>query len=383
MNKIITAPLFFCLLLTASLQAAVLPEDRADIMYHRYDGGGVTIDGPSLLVRKEFKDKISVSANYYVDNVSSASIDVETSGASRYSETRTEYSLAADYLYDKTIISGGITSSDENDYQANSSYLAVSQDFFGDLSTLSMSYGRGNDTVMQNGNDSFEDDVDRQNFRLGLSQVASKNLLLNFNFETITEEGYLNNPYRSYRFIDPANDFDNPTNYLTALEVYPHTRTSDAFALSASYFLSYRAAIKGEYRYFTDDWEISADTFQLSYTHPLKEDWILDIHYRSYSQSSAYFYSDLFDFQSADEKDFRARDKELSDLNSQTIGLAASYKHKINHVMLDRSAISLQYDYIQFEYDNFRDLTADAGLGEEPLYSLNAHVVRLFCSIWY
>ena len=33
--------------------AAVLPEDRADALYHRYEGGGVTVDGPSLLVRKK------------------------------------------------------------------------------------------------------------------------------------------------------------------------------------------------------------------------------------------------------------------------------------------------------------------------------------------
>ena len=27
--------------------AKVLPEDRADVLYHGYDGGGVTIQGPS------------------------------------------------------------------------------------------------------------------------------------------------------------------------------------------------------------------------------------------------------------------------------------------------------------------------------------------------
>ena len=65
----------------------MLPDDRADVLYHRYDGGGVTIDGPSLLVRKKFAEKYSVSANYYVDMVSSASIDVVTT-ASPYKEER-------------------------------------------------------------------------------------------------------------------------------------------------------------------------------------------------------------------------------------------------------------------------------------------------------
>ena len=32
-------------------RADVLPEDRADFMYHRYEGGGVTVEGPSVLVR--------------------------------------------------------------------------------------------------------------------------------------------------------------------------------------------------------------------------------------------------------------------------------------------------------------------------------------------
>ena len=71
------------------LFATVLPEDRADIMYHRYDGGGVEVDGPSILVRKSVGESFSLSANYYVDSISSASVDV-VSTASPYTEERTE-----------------------------------------------------------------------------------------------------------------------------------------------------------------------------------------------------------------------------------------------------------------------------------------------------
>jgi len=65
--------------------ATVLPDDRADLLYHAYDGGGLTVDGPAVLVRKSFKDQVSVWGHYYVDRVSSASIDVVTT-ASSYSE---------------------------------------------------------------------------------------------------------------------------------------------------------------------------------------------------------------------------------------------------------------------------------------------------------
>lgn len=371
------------IIFSAAIQAATLPEERADLMYHSYDGGGMTIDGPSLLVRKNFSETYSVSANYYVDNVSSASIDVIASGASEYSEQRDEFSLTAAYLENKTLLSGGYTHSSENDYDANTFYVNISQDFFGDLTTLSLGYSRGSDEVRQNGNDAFSDEIDRQNFRLGISQILTPSLMVGINYEAITEEGYLNNPYRSYRFL--TNPLDVSAGFQTATEVYPRTRTSDAATLSASYFLPYRAAIKAEYRYFTDDWDIDAHTYQLTYTHPFGENWVFDAKYRAYSQSNAYFYNDMFEFASLDEKDFRARDKELSEFSSQTLGISIGYDipQLKRRKVIDRGSINLQWDHLMFDYDNFRDITKNGIAGEESLYSFDADVIRLFISIWY
>ena len=83
-------------LLNAAAPAGVLPEDRADVLYHRYQGGGITIDGPSVLVRKKIGENFSVNANYYVDMISSASIDVKLS-ASKYKEERKQKSVGVDY----------------------------------------------------------------------------------------------------------------------------------------------------------------------------------------------------------------------------------------------------------------------------------------------
>src|SRR5690606_28303969 len=94
--------------------AAVLPDDRADALYHRYEGGGVTIQGPSILVRKKMAEKYAVSANYYQDMITSASIDVEVSGASEYKEERDQYSLGFEYLRGKTTYSINYTNSEEN-----------------------------------------------------------------------------------------------------------------------------------------------------------------------------------------------------------------------------------------------------------------------------
>ncbi|RPI13050.1 MAG: DUF3570 domain-containing protein [Lysobacterales bacterium] len=357
--------------------AAVLPEDRADVLYHRYDGGGVTIDGPSLLVRKKFAEKYSVSANYYVDMVSSASIDVVTT-ASPYTETRTQASLAVDMLNGKTQYSASYTNSDESDYTANSASFDVSQDLFGDLTTVSFGFSQGWDEVRRNGDDSFAEDVDRRSYRLGVSQIATPTLMLGFGFETITDEGFLNNPYRSVRYLDP----DSPAGFAFQPEVYPSTRTSNAAALSARYFLPYRASVHGEYRFFTDTWGIDAHTLTAGYTHPIGKQWILETGVRWYDQSAADFYSDLFP--RADAQNFLARDKELATFTSLMLSLGATYELPRSGLkFLERSTINLFYDRIRFEYDDFRDIREGGVPGTEPLYSFDADVIRLFFSGWF
>jgi Protein of unknown function (DUF3570) len=358
-------------------QAAVLPDDRADVLYHRYDGGGVTVDGPSLLVRKKIGENYSASANYYVDMVSSASIDVLTT-ASPYEETRTQGSLALDALKGKTQYSLSFTNSDENDYTANTASFDLSQELFGDLTTLSLGFSRGWDEVRKRGDAEFEEPVDRRSYRVGLSQIVTPTLMLGLAFETITDEGFLNNPYRSVRYLDE----ENPAGFAFQPEVYPATRTSNAVAFNARYFLPYRAVAFGEYRWFTDTWGIDANTVRLGYTHPIGERWVLEGGYRWYDQSSADFYSDLFPRR--DAQNFLARDKELSTFTSHMLSIGATYEFGASRwSFLKRSTVNLFYDRMRFDYDDFRNILEGGAPGAEPLYGFDANVYRVFVSAWF
>ena len=373
-------PLLLCVFALAAppVLAGVLPEDRADVLFHSYDGGGVTIQGPSLLVRKQFAGKFSASANYYVDKVSSASIDVVTT-ASPYEEERTQYSLGLDYLHDRWTMSMGLTKSEENDYTAETFSFGISQDLFGDLTTVSLGYSLGDDIVSRRGDSLFSDVAQRQQYRVGLSQILTKRLLLGLSFETITDEGFLNNPYRSVRYVDPTT----PQGYSYEPEAYPRTRTSDAGALRMRYFLPYRAAIHGEYRQYQDTWDINADTYELGYTHPLDGGWIIEAKLRFYSQNNADFYSDLFPY--AQAQNFLARDKELSTFDSQTLRLGLTYDIlRGGWRFVDKGSVSVFYDHIEFQYDDFRDLTGSGAVpGQEPLYSFGADVLQFFVSFWF
>jgi hypothetical protein len=368
--------LFAILLFAVSVEAAVLPEERVDILYHRYDGGGVTVDGPSVLVRKNVGDSVSVGLNYYVDNVTSASIDVKVS-ASKYTEERDEYSINVDYLRQKTTMSVGYTNSDESDYTAETWSMGISQDMFGDLTTVSMSFAYGDNTVEQNGNPDFKEDTEVRSYRVGLSQIFTKSLIMAFTFETISDEGYLNNPYRSVRYVDGGS----AVGYSFQQEVYPRTRTSNAVAVRGNYFLSQYGAVNAGVRYFEDNWGIEAMTYELGYTMPYQEDWIFEARFRYHDQDKADFYSDLFPFK--DAQNYLARDKELGKFTSTTLGLGGSYEFGRSWSMIDRGSLNLHVDWIYFDYDDFRDLTESGAVGDEPLYDFSATVTRLFASFWF
>ena len=82
----------------------------------------------------------------------------------------------------------------------------------------------------------------------------TRNLIMGFSYEAIADEGYLNNPYRQVRYVDPADSRVQATSARCTRE----TRASNAAAIRGKYYLPYRAAVSGEYRFYTDDWGIDA-----------------------------------------------------------------------------------------------------------------------------
>jgi len=363
-------------LLSLNVVAATLPVDSVDILYHGYDGGGMDINGPFVLMRKSIGTQVSVNGHYYVDSVSAASIDVVTSGASEYTEERTELSAGVDYLHEKTMLSVGYTESEENDFLAKTVFMSVNQDFFGDLSKVTMAYSRGWDEISKIG-DEVINEADRQNFKIGFSQILTKSSLMGFDVETITDEGFLQNPYRSYRLLSA-----DKTEWSNEPEHYPDTHTSTAVAIRGLYYLPYRASIKAEYRFFSDSWGVKANTYELLYVHPLGDAWTLEAKVRYYSQTQADFYSDLFE---ADTQDFKARDKELSTYSDITYGAGVTYELGKGFIpYINKMKFTLLVDYLEFDYDNFRD-ASDTSLvpGTEPFYHFDAWVTRASFTLEY
>jgi len=347
-------------LVAASADGTELPEDRADLMFHEYTGGGVTASGPALLVRKSLLDNVSLNGSYYVDMVSNASIDVVTQ-ASPYKETRKEGSLGLDYVYRDSTVNLSGSSSSEPDYTANSVNVDVSQEVFGGMTTVSTGYTRGWDEVRKHNTPSFSASASHWQYRLGVTQVLTPRWLASVNLEAIADEGFLSSPYRAARVFGafvPEHD--------------PATRSSRALTLRVAGDVWKRSAVRAEYRYFWDTWDIRAHTAELGFSRYFGERWLADAYFRYYTQSHALFYSDNF----ASQLTYVSRNRQLSTFDS--LGPGAKISYTVLHVP-SRYEIKLNgaYQWLDYKYSDFTDVRTG-----KP-YSMNASVFELFVSATY
>ena len=65
------------------------------------------------------------------------------------------------------------------------------------------------------------------------------------------------------------------------------------------------------------------------------------------------------------------------------VSLGATYELPPGWKFLKRSTLSFFYDRMQFQYDDFRDLTTAGAPGAEALYEFDANVFRFFFSGWF
>jgi hypothetical protein len=370
--------------------AAVLPDDRADIFWSSYRGGGMDITGESVLVRKKFSEQFAVEANYFIDKVSGASVDV-LSNASVIKDERKQKSLSLDYIHDKTQYNLSYTNSTERDYISNTTHFSLSQDMFGDLTTVSLGFTDSRNKVGENNGTANVPVVSwlgfstSRSYEGGLSQIITKNLIAGTTLEVITDQGFLSNPYRSIRFRDAV-----PLGYSLGTQVYPNTHTSTAVETRAKYYLPYRAAASVSYRYYSDTWGVRGNTIELGYTQPISNKFIFEGRIRHYSQNSATFYSDLFNF--ANQQNFEARDQNLAASTNNTIDGKVTWAFAPEgFLVFKRATVSFDVSRIQFKYGNFRNIkdyndTPAGGnypVGEEPLYAFDAMVYQVYLSMFF
>lgn len=340
-------------------RAAPLPPDRAEGLYHIYHGGGLTSQGPALLVRKNMSDRLALSGQLYVDAVSNASVDVVTT-ASKYSETRTELGFGVDYAVRDSNINLAITSSKEPDYRADAVSLDVAQETFGGMTTVNLGFTRAADKVGRSGIGYF-DQAKHWQYRLGVTQILTSRWVASANLEGVSDSGYLGNPYRAARVFGAA-----------VPENLPRTRSSRALNLRVIGDLGSRDSVRGSYRYFWDNWDVRAHTVEAGYSRYVGESFLLDGFVRYYKQDKASFYSDNAQVQNL----YVTRNRQLGTYDGVTLGGKATY---------DWKKVAGQYqmklngglEVLRYRYSDYTDLRNGSP------YNLNAVVLQLYVTASY
>jgi hypothetical protein len=338
-------------------KAVDLPANQAEAMLHVYDGGGVRATGPALLVRKSFADRFSLSAQYYVDSVSNASIDVVTT-ASPFKEKRTAYDFGLDYVVRDTLIKVGVSRSNEPDYDVSAYSVDLSQEVFGGMTTIAMGFSRASDKVGKKNSPEFSDRTRHWQYRFGVTQLLTTRWLASLNFEAISDDGYLGSPYRVARIFG-----------ATVPERNPRTRTSRSIKLAAVGDIGERQALHGEYRYFFDTWDIKAHTLEGGYSRYFGPDWLADGFVRYHTQDKANFYSD----NATTETLYLSRNRQLGTFDTLGVGAKLSYVYKR---VPGQYEVKLHgaYEFVRYNYKDFTDVRSGS------LYNFNASVLQLYVS---
>ena len=322
--------------------AATLPQDKAEAMHHVYDGGGVTATGPALLVRKSIADRVSVSAQYYIDAVSNASIDVVTT-ASPFKETRTAWDFSADTVVRDSTLSVSASRSTEPDYIAQAVGFDVSHEIFGGMTVISLGTTRARDQVGKKNERNFADQASHWQHRVGVTQILTPRWLVSLNAEAVADSGYLGSPYRAARVFGAAVPERNP-----------RTRSSRAIKLRSLYDTGQLVAgssVRAEYRRYWDNWDIAASTTEFGYAQRLGAGWLVDGSLRLYTQGKALFYSD----NAQAETVYVSRNRQLSTFKSTALGARVSYTWPGLPPGFDVKLVGA-YERKSFRFADFTDL---------------------------
>jgi hypothetical protein len=113
-----------------------------------------------------------------------------------------------------------------------------------------------------------------------VSQIVSRNAVVGATYDLSYLDGYQANPYRSA---------------ITAgglvAEKHPFTRLRQAVAVSGRYYIARtETTLIGAYRYYHDDWKISAHTPELRIVQQAGRDTDATLAYRYYTQTASFFF---------------------------------------------------------------------------------------------
>jgi hypothetical protein len=148
---------------------------------------------------------------------------------------------------------------------------------------------------------------------LSYSQVVSKRLQLALVVDGVYQQGLLATKYQRVYFTDNSE----------RTEVLPDTRIKLPVGLRLHYFVKGKLIVRAFYRFYVDDWGVSAHTLNLELPVKINPFFSVTPYYRYYVQTAAGYFAPYKAHSLSDH--FYTSDYDLSDFNSHFAGGALRY----------------------------------------------------------
>lgn len=179
---------------------------------------------------------------------------------------------------------------------------------------------------------------------VGYEQIVNRNFQLLFVADFVKQQGYLSLPFHRVYFDDGSVHQEN----------LPDSRFKIPLGIRASYFLGDNIILRGYYRFYTDDWGLTAHTAELEVPVKLTQAFSLSPFYRYYTQSAVDYFAA---YQAHDgTQEFYTSNYDLSKFDSNFFGIGLKWTPPNGVFGIQRlNTLEVRYGH----YDTTRSLVSD------------------------
>ena len=284
----------------------------AQFLFYKESGGRTQVLNPLILWNQDLGTAGQLSLDLGYDSISGASptgayptSDVTTSASgtvtasgkipqASYQDTRKSVGLSYGRRFGANLPTVTLTYAKENDYTARGIAISDAWTLMGERATLHFGVAISRDIVSPVKNPetnptgaALNYPKNTNGFSLGWTWIFGERDLADVSVSLMNLSGYLNDPYKVVPIGPPDATQDVP-------EARPDTRSRRAVVAKYSHAFLWGASVNVLYRFYDDNWSITANTLDVTYNQKFGPDWIVSPEIRFYTQTGAYFFANRF-----------------------------------------------------------------------------------------